>query len=396
MSRQWWQRLWTVQEAVLARHATVHCGFKTIPWTRLYSCIYEFSKGVASVEYAKEQLDIIGLSYLVRSTHSIEAFRPWQDSIRGPTDFDLLIHLMDSLSKRDMSDEKDLVYGALGLLPEYLRVKVDYSLSLTEVFRNFAVRIMQWTASLELLSECRYPVQDNLLPTWVPDFRNIETMRGDDSRYNASLDAPCRVRQIHGDNLTVQACVFDEIAAKGRPILGRANVYLSDTKSVVTFLRTVLKDWLHLMNTSHSRSNMVNRNTRFWNTILQSVPATAIGFDTAPISARKEVAMSELQHWLDSTEDELTPSAEKHLLQKHINGSTFCVSKSGRPILCRIEPNVGDRIAILPTCKVPLILRPCPGQLENTFQIVGCCYYEGVCWSNSAESTQSLMCNLQA
>ena len=381
ISRQWWRRLWIVQEAVLARRAIVHCGNKTVPWTRLRSSIDEISKAMASMDYAMEQLEIIGLQHLVQCNDSIGGFEPWKDLIRGPSQFGQPIILMSCLSKCDMSDDRDLVYGALGILPEYLTVRVDYNLSLPAVYQIFAERIMERTGSLQLLSECQYPAQDKLWPSWVPDFRQFETFLLE-PRYNPSLDAPYRVPKRQGNDIVVQAHIFDEVSIKGRPSLTSASFYSPEKISDMAFLRTILKDWLNLTTPSNKDGNSMDGNKQFWNTICQAILPTAVGLDTSRVAGSGESIASELQCWLDSTKTELTAPAEKHLLSKNLYNSTFCVSKSGRRMLCRIEPNIGDHIAILPTCKMPLLLRPCSGRLPNSFQIVSCCFCEGVSYQH--------------
>ena len=380
ISRPWWRRLWVVQEAVLARYAIVHCGHSTIPWKTLRNSIEEIAKAPASLDYTMGQLESIGLPALVQSNDSIGAFEPWKSLIRGPSEFGQLIILMGYLSRRNMSDDKDLVYGALGLLPEYLRVSVDYSLSLSEVYQSFAVRIMEWTGSLQLLSECQCSTQDKLWPSWVPDFRRLDSFLIE-PRYNPSFDGTYRVPRKHGNGFVVQAHIFDEVYEKGRPSLTSASFYSREKTSDMTFLRTVLRDWLNLTAPFKKDMDTMDGNIQFWSTICQALPATIIGLDASQMSARDETILSELQHWLDSTETELTPSAEKHLLSKNLYNGTFCVSKSGRRILCRKEPNLGDRIAIIPTCRTPLLLRPCSDERKNVFQIVSCCFCEGVCLS---------------
>ena len=390
VSRQWWRRLWVVQEAVLARHAIAHCGNNTILWTNLRESLLETSKEFASLTYTTAQLQTIGLQHLVRSSEDIEPFEPWIDRIKGPRDLSRVVHLIKTLSTRNMADGKDLIYGALGLLPEDIRVNVDYNLSLQEVFQKFAERIMQWTGSLQLLSECQYPVHDESCPSWVPNFQQI-TIVPLLPQYNPSLDAPYLVPARRGNGLIVRAHIFDKVAFKGRSSLLGAGFNSSKRKQDMIHLRTVLKDWLDLMSTHQSGMKPKNRDTRFWNVIFQSVSPTAIRLDNSEISRSGESIISELQHWLDNTDVELTPSTEKHLILEGLSDLTFCRSKFGRPMLCRIEPDLDDCIAILPTCRTPLLLRPCSGEVEGAFKIVSSCLCEGAQPFQSIGIVQSLI-----
>jgi hypothetical protein len=154
--RIWFTRVWVVQEANLANaRAVVQCGEDAMTWVA-FRCA------------------VVCLS--IKDNLPPGEFRGAVETVSG-----LAVHdraasysrLVLSIYDRNCSDQRDRVYGLLGLMSKGLRdrVPVDYSLPVGEVYKQTALAVMEHFGRLDALRGCHDVGLERAIaaPSWVPD-----------------------------------------------------------------------------------------------------------------------------------------------------------------------------------------------------------------------------------
>jgi hypothetical protein len=177
MDRDWWGRLWVVQEVVLAKSDPILiCGPNSLPWSIFMKGFRAAgSKAAEAPEHIEKGLErwtqCNALYYLRQFHHSLS-------SSNGVRFCNLSLGLILQFTKDFHStDPRDKIYGALGLLSmnERERMKPDYKKPIELVFLEatqhilehgnyspFFFSIFSFSPSGKGLSRAS--------PSWVPDF----------------------------------------------------------------------------------------------------------------------------------------------------------------------------------------------------------------------------------
>ncbi|ROW15166.1 hypothetical protein VPNG_02948 [Cytospora leucostoma] len=166
MGLSWWERIWTVQEAVLPHEATVSCGNLSLDWSTFIRAHRTLS---LHISHQCCLLRTRGSSYGLAPTR----FAPCVSGIeacRGPSL--QLTGAFESHHRRKGGDSRDQLYALLGLKTDWggeLSTLVDYSVSPGEVFRKMTTVLIRLDDNLKPLTRLRQPSADAYLPTWVHD-----------------------------------------------------------------------------------------------------------------------------------------------------------------------------------------------------------------------------------
>lgn len=190
--RQWWSRIWVLQELVLAsRDPVMMCGASDILWSIFSDCMCNSTLMALCTtfpllypdEWQKMGADVIEYPYLCTSIFT------WQETRQkfhdtGPL---RLAEIFPKLIMSAATDDRDLVYGTLGLSSriDSSGISINYTKPAMAVFRDVAAQL--WTSdSPNILTETipsfaftpRRPntTDQGKYPSWVPDFavQNIE------------------------------------------------------------------------------------------------------------------------------------------------------------------------------------------------------------------------------
>jgi hypothetical protein len=165
LKRPWFERTWIVQELGLAAEAVVTCGKNEMDWDALYyGFLVATSTGALPTDGQGTSVTrLIALNAArQRRNRSITASEQQSDFLI------LLMHFRWSLA----SDPRDKVYGFYGLAhrkPSSL--EPSYHSTVTEVYKEVAIAILETTRDLRLFSASRGHTKfAQLLPSWVPDW----------------------------------------------------------------------------------------------------------------------------------------------------------------------------------------------------------------------------------
>ncbi|KAL1649111.1 hypothetical protein SLS58_001683 [Diplodia intermedia] len=161
-SRPWFHRVWTFQEVCLSPDADVICGRFRLSWM----CVLEAAWKLASTSMLQN-----AFGQAADSMFALVLFSPLVEGRERRTPE--LLDLLRLGRNREATDDRDKVFGILGLLrPEEEAVIIpDYSMDVTELYVHCARTILTSSRDLRLLTSCLGPAQSQSLPSWVPDWR---------------------------------------------------------------------------------------------------------------------------------------------------------------------------------------------------------------------------------
>lgn len=183
-ARSWFQRLWIIQEAVLAKKLWIICGGLHFDWEKIcrvashedMSIMQEIAPGEITTR------GLFGLSLIRRicKLRDMEVVAPSvvdtasREQRLGATFADL----MPAFQNAGATDSRDRIYGPLSLACKLTgltssQLVPDYNQTVEHVFVTAAEYLLNQVPSLEMLSLVDASDADRslALPSWVPDLR---------------------------------------------------------------------------------------------------------------------------------------------------------------------------------------------------------------------------------
>ncbi|KAH4303439.1 hypothetical protein HBH64_074190 [Parastagonospora nodorum] len=382
----WFERVWVVQEAVLASKATVLIGDWEIEWAAIGEAAVWFqSEGYAMPAVLRYQMRDQQHFLPVSRTVSV-----WTLCSR-PNHTVPLLDLLSEFRTRQATNPKDKVYATFGIAEElaYMEenglhqlLEPDYreTKTVAEVYRDIAIFLIIEYGHLGVLSHVGKSLEPDW-PSWVPDWRQdkasntLSIMQGADT-HNASRDQSLQVGISENPyTISLQGVEADVITAYGDKLASYGFGYVT-YKEEIEFARAAW-DLSQSIHTSDS-----NMNGSISSTFIQTL---VTGFSTEP-SFQEDALQWFAQHAQLSLNTSRTRRL-KYLMQKRSDPGRFheifvqaCVdrrffvTKNG---LMGVGPDgmkEGDAIGILFGGRVPYVLRP----VDNGFRFVGECYVSGL------------------
>jgi len=192
----WFSRRWIIQEVSLNPDVVLHCGAAELSWPRFILALEILAKYLDEGTARPAGLDsLLKLGSL---------WRTWTLLDDAQKDCELL-DLLDSFHHFGCAEEKDRLFALVGLATDVrttlhqdstsrrMSISTDYSLSVGEVYRTFALQRMQSGRVFSTLSDAAERrtlySQQHLFPSWVPDLKKAKrhASRIADSRSLASV-----------------------------------------------------------------------------------------------------------------------------------------------------------------------------------------------------------------
>ncbi|KAK3354048.1 heterokaryon incompatibility protein-domain-containing protein [Lasiosphaeria hispida] len=229
-SRDYWKRMWIVQELVLAEKALVLCGGDEVDLDHLrFSVAVWDGLGLLKVEdlIDPETQLRINMAYATGAN-----LGPMQTVFKlrlqrrlaadsgqrfGPDVLDL-VRLTRPSQATDPRDKIFAVYGMLG--DQKYPVEPDYTVPVKDIYTTFTVEQINKSGRLDILSLAgsnnTTPRTNMALPTWVPDFSidpsalNLATVAG--TGYYADLGSTPLWTLSDNRRLTVRGIICDSLS----------------------------------------------------------------------------------------------------------------------------------------------------------------------------------------
>jgi hypothetical protein len=402
--RDYWRRLWVVQEVFNAKSLNVYCGTTRVPWSvyKLASRTFGSRRGDLDFYFSggakdkkRHSVSQNQLTYSQVLAHqgpgSLSGLQANMRRPEGPL-LGVLRHCRGKLA----ADPRDKVFGILGILPEDVRrdFPIDYSLPVKEVYTDVVEYVVAKTGRLDVICEAIYfplHTSSSNLPTWVPDWSHIvqTTALGLSFNFNASGStvADCRFLDTRRNKLEISAVFIDTIHRHG--------IAVGTLCTLADYLMAFLH-WRALLLSSCeiNASNSIQED--FCRTIcLGSVPNKPTKWQQNWLQVVYHLFASLLQSRLPQLplDPELqsyasvdvgfdvgiNPDSRRRLLQEHVGdrmmGRCFCITKEARLGMGSGFMAPGDVVVVPLGCYTPIILRPQGSTGEYRF--VGDVYIHG-------------------
>ncbi|KAF4980911.1 hypothetical protein FZEAL_3196 [Fusarium zealandicum] len=179
MKRAYWRRLWIIQELVLGSNSTVlRCGKDTFDWPTFchgISALYHGGIWAAKDWLLKGEVKRkLAAEKTLWSTSSVHLV---QQNIRPLSEFEFRggerqgMRKLLELAMSDSRDEKDKVFGLLGMMEPAIvkRIVCEYSKSTSKVFSATSIAFIEHYGNLEPPGEAN-PWGKADTPSWVVDW----------------------------------------------------------------------------------------------------------------------------------------------------------------------------------------------------------------------------------
>ncbi|KAK2480163.1 hypothetical protein H9L39_09537 [Fusarium oxysporum f. sp. albedinis] len=170
-SRDWWLRVWTIQEAVVPAALRVACGNCHIKVSdHLLSSLHKAIMGLKNETAFSPSFHLSDQS--LRRLESLNSLRPtWFNNCSRGIPLDLLTLLVASRHAL-ATDPRDKVFGLLALTPEShsLISRPNYRLAKREVYSQLVVAWITHYNSMDIVCHAGTADATRDLPSWVPDW----------------------------------------------------------------------------------------------------------------------------------------------------------------------------------------------------------------------------------
>jgi hypothetical protein len=390
--RDWWSRVWIVQEVALGRTVIVQCGPDSFPW----ECLENISKFIKLLSLYDQRL--VERTYpselplrhrwetiASRVTPPILARASFQQRSAGMS-LPQLIWMLITTGPMKATDPRDKIFGLLAITSdsEEMGITADYTNSVPKLYEAVTWKFVRKLGPNYLTTCCHYEgLVEEQMPSWVQNFTSVPWSPFQ-PLYNAPegqiFDASLRSRhQEHGDiainvsTLQLKAVLVGTIGAIGYTYLPEepnpqddcehARAWLSDFEK---FASSTCAVW------GRERYNTAQKVIDFrW-----KVPIA----DTMLILANKRRAFDHLAHQhkvlIGPDPQGRAPVTQEYRSAMKASCTYRChfVLSSGYIGLGPTTMTQGDQVFIVVGADVPFVLRPKGG---GKYAIVGDAYVHG-------------------
>ncbi|KAF4457612.1 hypothetical protein F53441_485 [Fusarium austroafricanum] len=315
-----WNRLWVMQELSLAPRLTLMCNGAELSWDVLTTLFKDepyidaFHMKVAShlPEYYQSFSEVFVPIKRIEDQRRLLAQTDKQTS--------RLMDVLVRFREMDSTDPRDKIFGLLGLVTENHGIKVDYTLSVRQLYRQTALSIINLSGNLDIL--CQNPFErregprifqqahsQNELPSWAPEFDSehedcVAILFAQRDIFNAgikSCETPCRL--VPGEDILIlRGTILGTIGPIRRP--GSKSNHVAKPRD---FMKNYLDEDAIMNSENHLYAPMVGSKKistgetlmrAFWRTMVRdcTIPPRMRRLRAAEIDRLDTVNQGELQY----------------------------------------------------------------------------------------------------
>ncbi|TPX18351.1 uncharacterized protein E0L32_011762 [Thyridium curvatum] len=406
--RDYWDRLWVVQEVFNAHKIRVYCGDLRIPW-QIFRDVCDVFK-----RYERELKP-----YFVAGFSDNAALTPTQDlkyshvlTQGGPGSFPevssvnrhghmSLFEVLYACRTKLAADPRDKVFGVLGLLHQDIRDEFppDYNRSVKDVYISVVDYLITNTRRLDVICEAiHYPLHVSTirLPSWVPDWSHIpqrEMLRRPTSfRADGGQDAEVTYLSETGQKMATAGNIM-EISGIRLSTISRRGIAVDVLNTLDDYLMAFLH-WRALLLGNHDDDGEDREYTRrvraaFCRTLCLGVPPKRYRDSWSRVCYHVFARLIHERLPFLPLDEELHMAAKDDLSNRpddceqvidegchfSMQGRSFCITRHGLMGLGSGYMAVGDVVVVALGCSTPIILRPVGN--SGMFRFVGDVYIDG-------------------
>ena len=178
MKNQWWQRLWTFQEFVVAHRPVLVMGHVHILWDDFYEVVTRLKEAANHVkgesatldQYLPKDHELLWVE-VVEAVMTRKAYHYRLPETRRPLS---MSHFLIKTRNRKAENPRDKLYGLYYLFETfgYRLPKIDYDENVAEIYKGISLSLVRQSRSWWILTHLfnRRDLSTLELPSWVPDF----------------------------------------------------------------------------------------------------------------------------------------------------------------------------------------------------------------------------------
>ncbi|KAI0190825.1 heterokaryon incompatibility protein-domain-containing protein [Astrocystis sublimbata] len=395
--RDFWSRLWIVQEILNARSVFVYCGSSEVPWQILQRVSAVFKSHEADIRYHFPRGTMKGSRQGLSFAHTLCSQGPASLDILKPQEkegSESLLEVLRICRTKLAAEPRDKVFGVLGILPENVQYHFppNYNASLREVYTNVVDYLLHTTRRVDVICDAIYfPVYTSTvkLPTWVPDWSHIPTTASLGSSYKFSaasdVDADFDFLDPPRTKLKIAAIYIDALKIRGTAV----GTFCTLDDYLMAFLHWQAKPLAWLVADEADPEVRKQKDEAFCRTLaLGKIPETGgVGtwmevcyhvFASLIKERLPSINLSDQLSTLVNQTQGIPPKDRRNILQDNcaskMQGRCFFTTENGLMGMGSGFMKDGDIICVPLGCKTPVILRP---DGNHEYRLVGDAYIDG-------------------
>jgi hypothetical protein len=394
---QWWQRIWTVQEAKLPQTSSIQWGHLSVSFCLLKRISIQMTQDWNYCEHFSQSFSIDLLN---------EFCTPLVDlQIQDATG------LLGSLYRwrpRKATDAHDKIFGLMGLFPNQSFDSIpfcDYSMSVVDLYKLVTLDLIRQNRGLLPLVGRRGEARTTPgLPTWVLDWVPPE----DPARRSHDYFGNCRRWQFFDcsaatyvdpllsehNSLVLRGCMVDEIQVVA-PVqyvnhrLITDEEYDAKSREIARDFRRTYQSWLetHQSNGYYLEGSSITAWDAFRRTLIGDMHLT--DYESDHRASAEEAASVDAQLEGQSLD-------VRFPLRDMVCSQSFFITKAGYIGIGPPDADVGDQVWVLLCGNYPHVLRalPATGKAKGGFEHVGDAYVHGIMDGEACRNGKSQMCDV--
>lgn len=390
----WFTRTWIIQEITFANQALVQFGDFTFWWDILQATwrfmlvngLLQDTMHSPSDPEQKARLGGNNMANLV-----------WLRDMRvaGRLKDVPILETMTRAKDFAVTDPRDKIIAILGLMGIQEHTPLDYSLTVTELYKQFAIYLIKRELGMEMIHYAGLDRRGPLaldMPSWVPDWiaqslmsstKHIMRLRpkpyraGGPQGRNSIVAAPVG-SPAEGKSIAVVMCKVSKIIrlSNSACAMSSPNAFVPWHDEVYELWETVC--WEGLV-------TYVDKTDAFCRTLI------ADGLDQATLKllygwSEKESIQEQYREAVQEARDDSRGHQRSDQTTSHVGykiqclttcaGRRFAVTDDGKIGVVPACAKPGDGIAVILGVSVPFVVRPT--QYLNDWQLIGDCYIHGI------------------
>ncbi len=174
--RDYFWRIWIVQEIACAKRATVYCGAESMPWPRLLFLSETLDQVLARARDEGYQDDSATVFLMMRGGPGILKATASSIASFSEAHAQPLLDLLCSHMIKGSTDPRDKVYGLVGISADWSSFgKINYERSTRATFLHTSQYIISRTQKLNVICLKQNDDNPHNLPSWTADWerRNV-------------------------------------------------------------------------------------------------------------------------------------------------------------------------------------------------------------------------------